>query len=215
MLIETATAVRSTPPSPAPARGSAPAGDFQAALAAAEQTASTPPIPSYWNDTALATLISGGRGGISTEKAVNWYSKGDRELTAEDIARLKEQYDVTDLSPQGYYDLVADLTQLEVLSGADCMGVHLATAPPPGRYFVPVGYSSFSGNGHGFRTGNMIQRFTDTVDVLMEHLAWADSAEYRSLSRTDPGSAQKLQATIQKDLTPRQRMLELLTQLQR
>ena len=35
MLIETATAVRSTPPSPAPAKGSAPAGDFQAALAAA------------------------------------------------------------------------------------------------------------------------------------------------------------------------------------
>ena len=78
-----------------------------------------------------------------------------------------------------------------------------------------MGYSSFSGNGHGFRTGNMIQRFTDAVDVLIEHLAWTDSAEYRSLSRTDPGSAQKLQATIQKDLAPRQRMLELLTQLQR
>ena len=88
MLIETATAVRSTPPSPAPAKGSAPAGDFQAALAAAEQTASTQPIPSHWNDTALATLISGGRSGISTEKAVNWYSKGDKELTAEDIARF-------------------------------------------------------------------------------------------------------------------------------
>lgn len=202
MFIETNTAVKGVPCSPAPAAHDASAAGFRAAIDAAEKNAAAPAKADRRNDAALAALIGGGDD-ISTEKAVNWSSKGDKELTAEQIARLKETYDVNNLTRQDYYDLMSDLTQMEVLAGEDCMGVHLATAPPPGRYSVPVGYSSFGGQSRKFQGGSLLDYFSDVVNRMTDRLA-----EFR---RLNPGLSGEW---MEKDLASRQRMLELLTRLQ-
>lgn len=221
MLIRNDTAVRNTTFSPGPAQPDATAGSgFQAALSAAAQAGATEiraddQPPTHWTDDGLASIIGGRDGAVIPKDPINWDSKGDRELTAEDIARLKEKYDVDRLSSQQYYDLLSDLTQLGALSGEDCMDAHSVRFQGPTVLFIPHDEKFSQLRWNRNRTGSPPGILSDGVDILMEHLAWTDSAEYRSLSRTDPGSAQKLQATIQKDLSPRQRMLELLTQLQR
>ncbi len=175
-------------------------------------------IPSFWTDEALATLITRGEGGISTEKTINWFSQGDQELTAEQVARLKEKYDVTNLSSQGYYDLMSDLTHMGVLSGEDCMGVHLRTAPAPGPgqsfMFHPAGYSAFPGAGRGFN-GNLLGSLSLELDILLEHLAWLGSTECRKMNaHLTTEQLSNYQGALEKDIKPRQRLMELLKQLQ-
>lgn len=175
-------------------------------------------IPSFWTDEALATLITRGAGGVSAEKTIDWYSQGDQELTAEQIAGLKEKYDVTSLSPQDYYDLMSDLTHMGVLSGGDCMGVHLRTFPfsGPGQSFMlhPAGYSAFPKHSRDFN-GNMVSALSLDLDILLEHLAWLGSKECRQMN---PHLTQEqlsgFQGALEKDIAPRKRMLEVLKQLQ-
>lgn len=234
MQIETNLQVRSTLPSPATVLGNPAGGDFLAALEAAGRADTAAPetpavslvpetdpvelyqtvtgrtagvireeLPPYCSDRALATFIGGS---IDTAKMINWHSKGDRELTAEQIAELKKKYDVENLSRQDYYDLMSDLTRMEVLSGEDCARVHLATAPPPGRYIAPPGYSTFGGRGK-FPGGSLADYFSDAVDELLEHLAG-----FRQLNPCRPEDGLNW---LERDIAPRQRMAELLDQLRR
>jgi len=235
MQIETNVQVRKAAAIPAaPGRSStAPGSDFLTAINAAGSTSATPQqtrrepvathdtdpaelyrtatgreveetrdeLPPYCTDSALSTFLGGG---IDTTKPINWYSKGDKELTAEQIAELKEKYNVKNLTRQDYYDLMSDLTQMEVLAGVDCARVHLAVAPPPGRYFCPAGFSSF-GPSRGFRGGSLVDYFSDTVEKLTDSLA-----EFR---RLNPGLPKDGLDWLEGDIAPRQRMLDLLTQL--
>lgn len=60
-----------------------------------------------------------GGANISREKTINWQATGTDVLTKQQIAELQEKYDVENLSDQDYYDLMSDLTHLNVISGGD------------------------------------------------------------------------------------------------
>ena len=56
---------------------------------------------------------------ISREKTINWQATGTDVLTKQQMDELQEKYDIENLSDQDYYDLMSDLTHLNVISGGD------------------------------------------------------------------------------------------------
>lgn len=181
--------------------------------AVGSSAAAVPDTPSYYNDKTLASFIAGKFTGsnqypIDTTKTINWQSSGDHTLTAEEIARLKEKYDVTNLTAQQYYDLMSDLTHMEVLSGSDVMGVHLATAGSE------VGFNTM-GSIQGEYQGNAVNYFAVMLTRLLESWEWINSDEYKTTNSYLSAEKQALirEATL-KDLQPRQKMADVLTQLQ-
>lgn len=67
--------------------------------------------------------------GIDTTRKPNEESTGDKTLTDEQIASLREKYDVENLSPQERYDLMCDLTDMGVLSMRDILSGCIGTSP--------------------------------------------------------------------------------------
>lgn len=175
--------------------------------------AAVPDTPSYYNEGTLAHFIAKDFTGdwdypIDTTKTINWQSSGDHTLTAEEIAQLREKYDVTNLTAQQYYDLMSDLTHMEVLSGSDVMGVHLATAGSE------VGFNTM-GPIQGKYQGNAVNYFAVMLTRLLESWEWINSNEYKQTNWCVSPDKQALirEATL-KDLQPRQKMADVLTQLQ-
>lgn len=177
-------------------------------------------VQDRWKDETLAHFAVGQFTGnwddpIDTAKPINWQSRGDHILSSEEIARLKETYDVTNLSAQEYYDLMSDLTHMEVLSGSDVMGVHLATAGSELRFNTTGLFTGAAGTVEGRFHGNIVNYFAVVVTRLLESWKWINSNEY---SVTNPHlSAEKrkyIRSATLKDLRPRQKMLDVLTQLQ-
>lgn len=173
-----------------------------------------------WKDETLAHFTVGLFTGswddpIDTSRIINWQSAGDHGLTSEEVAQLKEKYNVDHLSAQGYYDLMSDLTHMEVLSGSDVMGVHLSAADgEPGSGATGL-FTGAAGTVEGRFHGNIVNYFTVAVTRLLESWKWINSSEYKATNSHVSAEKQKflLRATL-KDLQPRQKMLDVLTQLQ-
>lgn len=173
-------------------------------------------VESWWCDGTLAEFISkkftGSRSyPIDTTKTINWESRGDHKLTADEIAQLKEKYDVTNLSPQEYYDLMSDLTHMEVLSGNDVMGVHLkhfgSDINLTAKGLLPQGTPAV-------RQGNIINYLAVALSRLLEYWSWINSDEYKLTNSHLSSEKQELCRTAtQKDIQVRQNMLNVLNQL--
>lgn len=182
-------------------------------------------IPHYWNDETLSHFVAGQFTGnwdypMDTSKTINWQSRGNHELTAEEIAHLKEKYDVNHLSAQEYYDLMSDLTHMEVLSGSDVMGVHLATIGSAGQGLLGGMRETgiFSGGRatvQGTYQGNAVNYFAAMLSRVLEYWEWINSDEYKLTNSHLSAEKQALirEATL-KDIQPRQKMMDVLTQLQ-
>lgn len=170
-----------------------------------------------WRDEALAHFTVGQFTGswdepIDTAKTINWQSPGDHALTAEEIAQLKEKYDVTGLTAQEYYDLMSDLTHLEVLSGSEVMGVHLTTAGSELGFYTT---GLFTGTVEGSFQGNIANYYAVVVSRLLESWKWLGSNEYKAANPHLSAEKKKyIRSAILKDLRPRQKVLDLLHQLQ-
>lgn len=166
-----------------------------------------------WTDEMFAYMVGNGSE-IDTTKEINWDSKGDKQLTEDQIAQLKKKYDVKNLSPQDYYNLMSDLTQLNVLSGEDCKGVHLTHThtSTSGQWFRfrPAGVPSLVGR---FQTGDMSKIFETALENLLKNLAWIESDEYlKANGITEEERLADLEA-VKKDIHTRQVMLDLINQL--
>lgn len=187
--------------------------------------AASEPVPvvqvqDRWRDESLAHFTVGLFTGdwdypIDTTKTINWQSRGDHILTAEEIAQLKERYDVTNLSAQGYYDLMSELTQLEVLSGNDVMGVHLATAGSELGVSATGLFPGVAETIQGIYQGNVVNYFTVALNRLLESWKWINSNKYKAAnSHLSPEKQKLIRSATLKDLQPRQKMLDVLTLLQ-
>ena len=169
------------------------------------------PSQKPWTDEMLAYIVGNGSE-IDTTKTINWESKGDKQLTEDQIEQLKKKYDVTNLSPQDYYNLMTDLTQMNVLSGEDCKGAHLTHTGISGQgfRFRPAGVPSLVGR---FQTGDMTKIFETALENLLKNLAWIESDEYlKANGITEEERLADLQA-VKKDIHARQVMLDLMNQL--
>ena len=68
--------------------------------------------------------------GYKPDYETDWESDGMGSLTEEQIQYLKEKYDVEDLAEADYYNLLAELTQMNVLSGKDVERQFVRPLPP-------------------------------------------------------------------------------------
>lgn len=149
---------------------------------------------------------------IDTTKTINWASSGDHKLTAEEIAQLKEKYDVTNLSAQEYYDLMSDLTHMNVLSADDIKSVHLKhfgsgfTMFPEGR--VPKGMPAV-------QQGNIVNYLAAVLSRLLEYWDWLNSDDFKETYAHLSAEKQEMcrDATM-KDIVPAQKMQSVMQQLQ-
>ena len=174
-------------------------------------------VESWWCDETLAEFISKKFTGnrlypMDTTKTINWESCGNHKLTSEEITQLKEKYDVTNLSPQEYYDLMSDLTHMEALSGNDVMGVHLkhfgSDINLTAKGLLPQGMPAV-------RQGNIINYLAVARSRLLEYWGWINSDEYKLTNSHLSAEKQELcRAATQKDIQVRQNMLNVLNQLQ-
>lgn len=166
---------------------------------------------SRWNDEMFARAVGHGED-IDTSKSINWDSIGEKELTEEQIKYLKEKYDVDDLSPQEYYDLMSELTNMDALSAEDCVGITLLHTgiSEQGWRLVPEGVPSMLGWS---RTGNMSRDLQTALDRLLENWKWMKSDDYRRMNNlTEEEWAADLSA-IEKDIRARQAVKDLLALL--
>lgn len=69
-------------------------------------------------------------GGVSTDKPLNWDADGTSKLTQEQIDYLRSTYDLSDMSKQDYYDLMADLTNMNAISIKDVISQYVKPVVP-------------------------------------------------------------------------------------
>lgn len=93
-----------------------------------------------WNDELLALFLGGTNETIDISRAVNWNSTGDATLTAEQISELRGKYNLNNLSPQDFYDLMVDLTNMNAISGEDIESMFVSKLPPQGSYMVETNF---------------------------------------------------------------------------
>ena len=76
--------------------------------------------------------------GVNGEKEFNMESLGENKLTDDQIKDLQERYNVENLSAQEKYNLMAELTQLGVISGTDAVNSTLSMVAMPVVNGVPM-----------------------------------------------------------------------------
>lgn len=87
---------------------------------------------SYWDDQKLADhILRFEKVAINTNKPINWATTGEHKLTDNEIDILKNKYDVTNLSEQAFYDLMADLSQLNAIKMEDIVSRYEFKDPLP------------------------------------------------------------------------------------
>lgn len=57
--------------------------------------------------------------GIKLDKKINWNADGTSELTEDQIQYLREKYDVENMSKSDFYNLLAELSDMNVISHKD------------------------------------------------------------------------------------------------
>lgn len=84
----------------------------------------------YWDDKKFADAMKHfDKVTINTENPINWGTTGDHQLTESEIETLKNKYDVTNLSEQEFYDLMADLSHLNAIKPDDIVSRYHFKAP--------------------------------------------------------------------------------------
>lgn len=193
--------------------GISPIGLYQSAAGSTvEQSRST---LKYWDDEYFARVVSDGTE-IDTSNTINWEATGEKKLTQEQIARLKEKYDVTNLSPQDYYDLMSELTHMDVLSAEDCVGsqtIHFGEEYPMFR-LIPYPYKSLHARELDQTSGNLIKSLSVALELLRERLELIDSDEYMRVNNITEEARAQDRAAMERNIQSRQAVLDLFRQLQ-
>jgi len=109
-------------------------------------------------------------GGVSTVRPMNWDADGTSKLTQEQLDYLKSNYDLSDMSKQDYYDLMADLTNMNAISIEDVVSQHMKPMIPG----VAVMSISESDSERGFAHFNKYGNLKENLLQYMEDLDYMD-----------------------------------------
>lgn len=173
-----------SPPGQGVRRTQSEASDFSTALTAALQQDTQPPkqsvLSAHWTDEKLALLAGVGSGvTVDTTKTINWQSTGDHVLTREEIAKLKNKYNVQKLDPQSYYDLISDLSHLNVVSAKDIASMHLRKANlGPNNFLMTFNASGGAFSYLPFSSGNILETLRDELENLAIQKSWSMTSEF-------------------------------------
>lgn len=126
-----------------------------------------------WTDETLAVFARKGGAEVSTSRAINWNATGSHVLTDEELEGLREKYDLENLSGQDFYDLMADLTELDAISAEDIHGMFLKTSPPRGVYPQASAFSSSP-----FVSGNIFKALGNELESISNMKGFMLSDEF-------------------------------------
>lgn len=109
-------------------------------------------------------------GGIATKTPINWYADGTASLTKEQADQLKATYDLSHMDKESYWNLMADLTNLNVISARDIASQCVAKLPDGVvTGFTAVGDRSF---GRMEVSGNLMENLSKYKKDLVRMMDW-------------------------------------------
>lgn len=115
--------------------------------------------------------------GYKLDHEIDWESDGTGSLTEKQIQYLKGKYDVEALPEADYYELLAELTEMNVLSGEDVERQFVRRMPPCTAMITPArplsAYGDRNLDGDESFGGNYLERLKnefDKTEVLLSML---------------------------------------------
>lgn len=84
-------------------------------------------------------------GGVETKTPIDWDADGTSSLTESQIDRLRSVYDLSNMDKESYWNLMADLTDMNVISARDIAAQCVAKLPsgPVTAWYTVKGDESF------------------------------------------------------------------------
>lgn len=157
--------------------------------------------------------------GIKIDNPINWGTTGEHQLTKDEIDTLKNKYDVTNLSEQGYYDLMVDLSHLNAVKPEDIIseyyfigdGVICGTA-------IEIDYNIFE---DGKLINNLLGELHGRVNYYKAHNEMVNSAEFAKIDKflfaqkQNPNLLLELKMSVQERLEDANRYYNIIAQLAR
>ena len=110
--------------------------------------------------------------GIKLDKKINWNADGTSELTEDQIQYLQEKYDVENMSKSDFYNLLAELSDMNVISHKDVENQFLRYVDPATEVIIAANeYSSQwmnSGNNYLSRFQNEERMYDYFIQALLD-----------------------------------------------
>lgn len=109
-------------------------------------------------------------GGIVTKTPINWNADGTASLTEEQADQLKATYDLSHMDKESYWNLMADLTNLNVISARDIASQCVAKVPDG----VVTGFTSTEDRTFGQMevSGNLMENLSKYKKDLVRMMDW-------------------------------------------
>jgi hypothetical protein len=186
-----------------------------------------------FDDEKLASHLDSSGEKISTDKYVNWNSLGFGKLTMQQLTYLKSTYDVENMDPQSCYNLLADLSNMGVLSGYDIVRQYMSFPVPGGRNFVgddfikeqmeikkllamgravPLPQGGYEINNNICAGGNVLENQQMFYDSALRRLR---STMNTPTGFDSPSEYQRAIAEEKMELNAREKFLDVLKQIKR
>ena len=150
---------------------------------------------------------------INTDNPINWGTTGEHQLTKEEIDTLKSKYNVTNLSEQSFYDLMADLSNLNAIKPEDIISEYYEKTDG-------IMYNSIREIDYNFlENGKVIKNLL--VKYYKEHSVLVNSAEFVKLDKfllaqkKNPQLLAELKAGVQECYDEANRYYSVIAQLVR
>ncbi len=112
--------------------------------------------------------------GVKTSNKINWSSTGVEELTDEQIEELKGKFNFDNLSDVDFFNLLSDLTNLNVISQDDINGLFFATASPTGILVPTNGTLNYQSS----ETSSLFERMQISYEKLKTEINYYSSDDF-------------------------------------
>lgn len=173
-----------------------------------------------WDDKTFADMIMKFKKvTIRTDKPINWGTTGEHQLTADEIDTLKNRYDVANLSEQDFYDLMADLSNLNAIKPEDIISEYCSKGDGMEWYstLVEMNYPILDKWGKV----SYLARIHEKADYFKVHGEMINSAEFMNsdkfllAQKQNPQYLSELKASVQERYEEANRYFRVIAQLVR
>ncbi len=108
-------------------------------------------------------------GGVATRTPINWDADGTSSLTEDQIEHLRSVYDLSHMDEESYWNLMADLSDMNVISARDIASQCVAKLPssPVTTWYTMGDNETFGAMDHSGNLMENIAAFKKDLDLMM------------------------------------------------
>lgn len=171
-----------------------------------------------WDDQILADWIGMGKDDVSidTSNPINWAATGNETLTNEQITHIKNKYNISNLNPQDFYNLMSDLTNWDILSAEDVTNMFLTEAPPISDFGILMRVDNApTQNTKSYAFGNILEKLTQNIDYFQWVYSYSKTSEFSKLNSDylQSSTLKPYQDYLQRQIEYHHNMLSIFNQL--